>query len=150
MLSRPEPSRSRSRAPRLSAAGLAINKMDEEQRPTAIRGVDPALVLDRQIVGQALIITVLAIVSKVLGAGMGGTGMGLRSAAMIGMVPRGEVGLIVVSLGLSRGIIEPAFFSMVVVMSIVTTLIVSPALFWLSQPRVRRPVQPEASGWAPA
>jgi Kef-type K+ transport system membrane component KefB len=53
--------------------------------------VDPDLVLDRQIVGQALIITVLAIVSKVLEAGLGGTGMGLRSAAMIGigMVPRG-------------------------------------------------------------
>jgi Kef-type K+ transport system membrane component KefB len=103
--------------------------------------VDPDLVLDRQIVGQALIITVLAIVSKVLGTGMGGTGMGLRSAAMIGigMVPRGEVGLIVASLGLSRGIIEPVFFSMVVVMSIVTTLIVPPALSWLSQPRVRRP-----------
>lgn len=103
--------------------------------------VDPALFLDRQIVGQALIITVLAIVSKVVGAGMGGIGMGLRSVAMIGigMVPRGEVGLIVASLGLSRGIIEPAFFSMVVVMSIVTTLIVPPVLSWLSQPRVRRP-----------
>ena len=36
--------------------------------------MDPDLVLDRQIVGQALIITVLAIVSKVLEAGLGGTG----------------------------------------------------------------------------
>ena len=103
--------------------------------------VDPALFLDRQIVGQALIITVLAIVSKLLGADMGSIGMGLRSVAMIGigMVPRGEVGLIVASLGFSRGIIEPTFFSMVVVMSVVTTLIVPPALFWLSQPQVRRP-----------
>ena len=98
--------------------------------------VDPALVLDRQIIGQSLIITVLAIVSKVLGAGMGGTGMGLRSAAMIGvgMVSRGEVGLIVASLGLSRGIIGAEFFAMVVVMSIATTLIVPQALSWLSQP----------------
>jgi Kef-type K+ transport system membrane component KefB len=103
--------------------------------------VDPALFLDRHIIGQALIITVLAIVSKVLGASMGGTGMGLRSAAMIGigMVPRGAVGLIVANLGLSRGIIGAEFFAMVVVISIMTTLIVPPALSWLSQPRVRRP-----------
>jgi Kef-type K+ transport system membrane component KefB len=103
--------------------------------------VDPALFLDRQIIGQALIITVLAIISEVLGAGMGGTGMGLRSAAMIGIgtVSRGEVGLIVASLGLSRGIIGAEFLAMVVVMSIATTLIVPLALSWLSQPRVRRP-----------
>ena len=103
--------------------------------------VDPALVLDCQIIGQALIITVLAIISEVLGAGMGGTGMGLRSAAMIGIgtVSRGEVGLIVASLGLSRGIIGAEFLAMVVVMSIATTLIVPLALSWLSQPRVRRP-----------
>ncbi|CCF83971.1 cation:proton antiporter [Nitrolancea hollandica] len=103
--------------------------------------VDPALFLDRQIIGQALIITGLAIVAKVAGAVAGGIGMGLRSMAMIGigMVPRGEVGLIVASLGLSRGIIGTEFFSMVVVMSIVTTLIVPPVLSWLSQPRVRRP-----------
>jgi hypothetical protein len=103
--------------------------------------VDPALFLDRQIIGQAVIITVVAIVAKLLGAGTGSIGLGLRSVATIGigMVPRGEVGLIVASLGLSRGIIGTEFFSMVVVMSIVTTLVVPPALAWLSQPRVRRP-----------
>ncbi len=97
--------------------------------------VNPALFLDRQIIGQALIITFVAIVAKLLGAGAGGIGMGPRSVAMIGigMVPRGEVGLIVASLGLARGIIEREFFSMVVVMSILTTLIVPPALIWLSR-----------------
>jgi hypothetical protein len=49
------------------------------------------------------------------------------------------VGLIVANLGLSRGIIGAEFFSMVVVKSTVTTLIVPPVLSWLSQPRVRRP-----------
>ncbi len=103
--------------------------------------VDPALFLDARIIGDALLLTAVAVLAKLLGAGAGGLGLGLRSAALIGtgMVPRGEVGLIVASLGLSRGLIAAEFFSVVVVMSILTTLIVPPALTWLSRPRVRRP-----------
>ncbi len=103
--------------------------------------VDPALFLDARIIGDALLLTAVAVLAKLLGAGAGGLGLGLRSAALIGtgMVPRGEVGLIVASLGLSRGLIAAEFFSVVVVMSILTTLIVPPALTWLSRPRVQRP-----------
>lgn len=103
--------------------------------------VDPALFLNRQIIGETLLITALAIGAKLFGAGIGGMGLGIRSAAIIGtgMVPRGEVGLIVASLGLSRGVISGEFFSIVVVMSVLTTLIVPPALIWLSQSRVQRP-----------
>jgi Kef-type K+ transport system membrane component KefB len=45
-----------------------------------------------------------------------------------GMAPRGEVGLIVASLGLSMGAIPPETFNVVVLMSIFTTLLVPPVL----------------------
>jgi Kef-type K+ transport system membrane component KefB len=103
--------------------------------------VDPALFLDGRVMGGALAITVVAIIAKLAGAGLGGLGLGGRAAAIIGvgMVPRGEVGLIVASLGLSRGLIGAEYFSTVVVMSILTTLIVPPLLAWLGAPLVRQP-----------
>lgn len=103
--------------------------------------VDPALFLDGRMMGGALLITIVAILAKLVGAGIAAAGLGLRSAAFIGtgMVPRGEVGIIVASLGLSRGIISGEFFSTVVVMSILTTLIAPPVLAWLGRPRVHRP-----------
>ena len=57
-------------------------------------------------------------------------GQGGRSIAIVGvgMAPRGEVGLIVASLGLSLGAIPNEIFSVVVIMSILTTLVVPPVL----------------------
>jgi Kef-type K+ transport system membrane component KefB len=51
------------------------------------------------------------------------------------MVPRGEVGLIFASIGMSltiggRPVISPRLFSEVVVMVVLTTLITPPALKW--------------------
>jgi Kef-type K+ transport system membrane component KefB len=59
-----------------------------------------------------------------------------RLAIGIGMMPRGEVGLIFASMGASLGVIDDALFSAVVLMVIVTTLI-APPLFKLS---LKRPV----------
>jgi Kef-type K+ transport system membrane component KefB len=102
--------------------------------------VDPALFFDGSILGLALILTAVAIAGKLLGGGVGGLGMGLRSMGVIGtgMVPRGEVGLIVASLGLSLGVISTQLFSVVVVVSILTTLVVPPALTWLCRPQQAR------------
>jgi Kef-type K+ transport system membrane component KefB len=80
--------------------------------------------------GLALGVTVLALVGKLLGCGAGMLGLGRRSVAIVGvgMAPRGEVGLIVASLALSLGAIPPAIFSVVVIMSILTTLVAPPVL----------------------
>jgi Kef-type K+ transport system membrane component KefB len=81
-------------------------------------------------------VTALAIIGK-LGAGMlAGIGMKTRSLFIVGvgMVPRGEVGLIVASLGLSLGVINDRLFSIVVIMAVVTTLIAPPLLKWLFKP----------------
>jgi Kef-type K+ transport system membrane component KefB len=103
--------------------------------------VDPGLFLNRDVLGLALLVTVVAILTKLIGAGVGGYGMGTRSMAIIGvgMVPRGEVGIIVANLGLSRGMISTEFFSIVAIMSILTTLIVPPALTQLYRTRPRLP-----------
>jgi Kef-type K+ transport system membrane component KefB len=92
--------------------------------------VDWRLFLDGGIMGIALAVTVLALLGKVVGCGAAVLGLGGRSAAIIGvgMAPRGEVGLIVASLGLSLGAIPAEIFSVVVIMSILTTLMVPPIL----------------------
>lgn len=92
--------------------------------------VDWRLFLDGSIMGIALAVTALALLGKIVGCGAAVLNLGRRSAAIIGvgMAPRGEVGLIVASLGLSLGAIPTKMFSVVVIMSILTTLVVPPVL----------------------
>ena len=102
--------------------------------------VDPQIFFQRETLGLAALVSLVAIVTKAVGAGLGSLGLGLRSLAVIGvgMVPRGEVGLIVASIGLSMGVIQHRLFSVVVVMAVVTTLIVPPLLTWLLQTLAQR------------
>jgi Kef-type K+ transport system membrane component KefB len=88
------------------------------------------LFLDGPLLGLALVVTLLAIVGKVVGCGAGAASLGWRSAAIVGvgMAPRGEVGLIVANVGRSLGVIPDAMFSIVVIMSVLTTLVVPPIL----------------------
>jgi Kef-type K+ transport system membrane component KefB len=85
--------------------------------------------------GLAAALTVAAIVGKQLcSLGVVGTGFD-RLSIGIGMIPRGEVGLIFANIGLTlmvegRPVIDPAVFSAVVVMVIVTTVVTPPALKW--------------------
>lgn len=92
--------------------------------------VDPAVFGDGAIVALAMAITLIALVSKLIGAGTGMLGAGRRSMLIVGvgMAPRGEVGLIVAGIGLNQGIIPVDVFSVVVIMSLATTLVVPPAL----------------------
>jgi Kef-type K+ transport system membrane component KefB len=70
---------------------------------------------------------VAAIIGKVV-AGFGAFGGANRWAIGIGMMPRGEVGLIFAAIGKSLGVLDDALFSAVVLMVVVTTLL-SPPLF---------------------
>ncbi len=95
------------------------------------------------VLGLALALTVAAIVGK-QACGMGVVGKGVdRITIGIGMVPRGEVGLIFanVGAGLSVGgqpVVSPPLFSAVVVMVIATTLITPPGLKWSVARAARR------------
>ena len=74
-----------------------------------------------------LIISVLAIFSKVVGSGAPAlvSGFNLRGSTRIGvgMMPRGEVALIIAGIGLSHGIIGQNLFGVSILMTVVTTLI---------------------------
>lgn len=80
----------------------------------------------------ALILTVIAVFSKILGSGFGArlSGFNHRESLQlgIGMVSRGEVGLIVASFALIEGLISSENFSIVVFMVIVATLLTPPML----------------------
>ena len=75
-------------------------------------------------------VTVLAVVTKLVGAWLGAQSLGPAEARFVavGMVPRGEVGIIVAGIGSSLAVIDAQLFAVVVGMSILTTLLVPPVL----------------------
>jgi Kef-type K+ transport system membrane component KefB len=70
-----------------------------------------------------------------------------RTALAVGslMNARGLMELIIVNIGLQRGVIEPAMFSMLVLMAIVTTVMASPLFEWFYGQRARRAGELEAA-----
>jgi Kef-type K+ transport system membrane component KefB len=85
-------------------------------------------------------VTVLAIVTKFAGAYLGARSMGHAEATFVGvgMIPRGEVGIIVAGIGNATGTIGAELFAVIVAMSVLTTLLVPPVLRRLAQ----APAQP--------
>lgn len=94
-----------------------------------------ARTLSGDLLWYTIAIAIAAIVAKVggcfLGAKIGGFTMTESLRVGMGMVSRGEVGLIVASVGLSAGIVGREIFSSMVIMVLVTTL-VTPILLKLS------------------
>ena len=76
------------------------------------------------------IITVAAILSKLVACRFAAWGLASREAWIVGvgMSPRGEVGLIVAAIGLSRGVIGHDLYAVVVLMSLLTTFFAPPVL----------------------
>ena len=70
---------------------------------------------------------VAATLGKIV-SGFVATGVNNRWAIGIGMMPRGEVGLIFVAIGKSLGVVNDALFSAVVLMVILTSLLAPPLL----------------------
>ncbi|MFQ5909658.1 MAG: cation:proton antiporter [Thermoplasmata archaeon] len=77
-----------------------------------------------------IVMIAIAIVGKLVGGAIGTANLGKRTAIMVGagMVPRGEVGIIVAMVGLETGIIDQGLFTAVILMSIVTTLWAPPLI----------------------
>jgi Kef-type K+ transport system membrane component KefB len=78
----------------------------------------------------ASIVTVLAVVSKVAGCGLPLLGEGWNTVLSVGvgMMPRGEVALIVALVGLSSQIVSQSTYAVVVFMTSVTTVLAPPLL----------------------
>jgi len=94
--------------------------------------VNVASFLDPTTVTLSLVFTVVAILGKLVAGLPAGPGVGKISVG-IGMIPRGEVGLIFASIGKGLGVVSDSVFSALVVMVMLTTLVTPPALKWSLQ-----------------
>jgi Kef-type K+ transport system membrane component KefB len=87
--------------------------------------VDVPRLLSLEILPLGLLVTALALAGKFIGCGLASVGLGKRNAVAIGvgMAPRGEVGIVVAMVGLSSGVISGDIFSVVIMMSVLTTFL---------------------------
>ena len=78
----------------------------------------------------AAVILGAAVLSKLVGCGLGAARMGWRDAFRIGagMAPRGEVGMVVAQIGLGLGVIPDRVYAVVVFMAVFTTILAPPLL----------------------
>lgn len=88
---------------------------------------------DSKLIVAAIVISVLAILSKLLGCGLPVLRLGWKTAAKVGvgMVPRGEVGLIVALVGLQGKMISESTYALVIFMTGATTLAAPPLVRYL-------------------
>jgi Kef-type K+ transport system membrane component KefB len=74
-----------------------------------------------------LVITFVAIVGKLIGCGAAGFACGFNligsSRIGIGMIPRGEVALIIAGYGLTKGVVDQEIFGVAILMTILTTFL---------------------------
>ena len=122
-------------------AGLALSDTADARVRTLTRGVSELLVpfflvgiglhlnlaafRSRSTLILGLLILTAAIVTKLIGCGLGALSLGWQNVLKIGlgMVPRGEVGMVVAQIGLSLAVISSEVYSVVVFMAVATTLV---------------------------
>jgi Kef-type K+ transport system membrane component KefB len=78
----------------------------------------------------AMVILAAAVLSKFIGCGLGALGLGKTEALRVGvgMIPRGEVGMVVAQIGLGFGILSRSSYGVVVFMSVATTIAAPPLI----------------------
>ena len=104
--------------------------------PFLVAAADPGLYthLQQLASGDALltlaVVTVIAIISKLAGGFLGALSLGKRGATIVGfgMVPRGEVGVVIASLGLAAGVFSDRTYAIIVAMSLLTAMVTPPVL----------------------
>jgi len=121
----------------LALSGTKLAKAIDEPLQAVYQALVPVffvvmgMLVDISAMGSAVVFgvvsTILAIASKVLGAGLPSLAVGfnLRGGWRIGlgMLPRGEVALIVAGVGLSKGIIGADIFGVAIMVTVVTTVL---------------------------
>lgn len=125
----------------------AQDELEHEMRPLrqiftpfffAVTGaqLDLSALLDPEIAVLAVALAVIGIATKAIGGLAGAWSLGRWGATTVGfgMVPRGEVGIVVANLGLAAGLLSAGLFSAVLV-AVVLTTVVAPYLLAWSIPR---------------
>jgi fructose-specific phosphotransferase system IIA component len=79
-----------------------------------------------------LVYTAVAVLAKIIGCGLPTLALGFNGKGALrvgaGMIPRGEVALIIAGIGISSGILDQKLFGVVIMMTLLTTLLAPPAL----------------------
>src|SRR5256885_278561 len=140
-------------------AGLALSDTADARVRTLTRGVSEMLVpfflvgiglhlnlaafRSRSMMVLALVVLMAAIVTKLIGCGLGAVSLGWQNVLKVGlgMVPRGEVGMVVAQIGLSMAVISSEVYSVVVFMAVATTLVTPLLLKIAFRTPVLEPVQ---------
>ena len=127
-------------------AGMALSETVERRVAELTQGVTELLVpfflvgiglhfevsafATRSTLELATLIVLGAVISKLTACGLGALKMGRADAFRVGvgMIPRGEVGMIVAQIGMGMGVMAPNIYGIIVFMSVVTTLVAPPLL----------------------
>jgi Kef-type K+ transport system membrane component KefB len=127
-------------------AGMALSETVEERVVDLTNGVAELLVPfflagiglhfdtsafgSGRTLGLAGLILLAAIVSKFVACGLAAFRMGRRDAVRVGvgMIPRGEVGMVVAQIGLRMGVMSESVYGIIVFMSVATTIVAPPLL----------------------
>jgi Kef-type K+ transport system membrane component KefB len=112
--------------------------------------LDPKVFTAPGVIIGAIIISFLAVISKVAGCGLPVLRDGWRTFMRVGvgMTPRGEVALIVAAIGLQMSMITQRAYALVIVMTAVTTMIAPPVLRVLFRMEAPPPAIAEGSAAA--
>jgi Kef-type K+ transport system membrane component KefB len=89
-----------------------------------------AVFLSTPVVVLSAVVIALAVVTKFIGCGLGAIGKGRRLAIQVGvgMIPRGEVGIVVAQIGLAMAAVSDVIYGVVLAMSVITTLVAPPLI----------------------
>ncbi|MFV2062449.1 MAG: cation:proton antiporter [Chloroflexota bacterium] len=101
--------------------------------------IDLSALLDMRLLIIVLVLTVLGVLTKLIGGIVGSYRLGRWNSIAVGMgmSPRGEVGIVVAALGLSLALIDDEIFAVLLAAVILTTLVAPVMLQW-AVPRARR------------
>ncbi|MEQ1886239.1 MAG: cation:proton antiporter [Bryobacteraceae bacterium] len=127
-------------------AGMALSESVEERVKELTHGVTELLLpfflagiglhvdlhtfANLPVLALSIVISIAAVLSKLVGCGLGALSLGKVDAIRVGvgMVPRGEVGMVVAQLGLALHVVRPDTYAVVVFMAVATTLVAPPML----------------------
>ena len=109
--------------------------------------LDLGALLDPTVTVLAVGLAVAGIATKAIGGFLGARSLGRWGAATVGfgMVPRGEVGIVVANLGLTAGLLSTGVFSAVLI-AVVLTTIAAPYLLAWSIPKARAEASAPGTG----
>ncbi|MGN7479268.1 cation:proton antiporter [Solibacillus silvestris] len=83
-------------------------------------------------IGFIIIFSIIAVVSKFIGSGLGAKLAGFNTKSSMGvgagMVSRGEVALILAAMGLEGGLLPASYYTSIIIVIIVTTIVTPPLL----------------------